>query len=416
AALRTEQDEAALRETEERIAREAADLEKAREAAEERATVLAAEAEDAWRSARLESDRRQEAEAEAATRVAELETARLAAEQETARMAGKARKVAQVAREEVARLRMERKALEQAVARRGAELAAVRQSTAQEVERRRDAELQRAVETAARLEAERAAQQVSVDRARQEVAEADANKAAAAAAEATEREAEARRTAEEDELEAVRKRRRERWTNGARRTGNVAASIGIVAVAVFGADRIFQLPDSTSQVPAAAVRTVPVAQPAEAKPPEEVPADSLETGPVDESLELEQDLLEADATLPVVLAPDFESGVPGVEEPDVVPSGVDPRLLDLDALADSADGAMVFFRSLAVAFETGAKGCGELKSAYVEVDSRWVAYVVNGVSRMDSSLDAGRTTRHKDLTREKQRVEMSYEVSGCPVP
>jgi hypothetical protein len=187
-------------------------------------------------------------------------------------------------------------------------------------------------------------------------------------------------------------------------------------VAVFGADRIFQLPDSTSQVPAAAVRTVPVAQPAEAKPPEEVRVDSLETGPVDESLELEQDLLEADATLPVVLAPDFESGVPGVEEPEVVPSGVDPRLLDLDALADSADGAMVFFRSLVVAFESGAKECDELKSAYVAVDSRWVAYVVNGVSRMDSPLDEGRTNRHKDLTREKQRVEMSYEVSGCPVP
>jgi hypothetical protein len=128
------------------------------------------------------------------------------------------------------------------------------------------------------------------------------------------------------------------------------------------------------------------------------------------------DVLESDGTLPIVLAPDFEAAVPGVEEPAVVPAGVDPRLLDLDALADSADGAMVFFRSLAVAFETGAKGCDDLKAAYVEVDSRWVAYVVGGVSRADALLDVKRTKRHKDLTRDMQRVELSYEVSGCPVP
>ena len=127
-------------------------------------------------------------------------------------------------------------------------------------------------------------------------------------------------------------------------------------------------------------------------------------------------VLESEGTLPVVLAPDFEAAVPGVEEPEVVPAGVDPRLLDLDALADSADGAMIFFRSLAEAFETGAKGCDDLKAAYVEVDSRWVAYVVGGVSRADAVLDTERTQRHEDLTRDMQRVELSYEVSGCPVP
>ncbi len=100
----------------------------------------------------------------------------------------------------------------------------------------------------------------------------------------------------------------------------------------------------------------------------------------------------------------------------MVPAEVDPRLLALDALADSADGAMVFFRSLAAAFETGDKGCDDLKAAYIDVDSRWVAYVVNGVSRMDTHLDAQRTTRHSDLTRDKQRIEITYEVTGCPVP
>ena len=325
-------------------------------------------------------------------------------------MAGKAKQVAEVARQEVARLRVERKALEQAVARRGAELAAVRQTTAQEVERRRDAELQRAVESAARQKAEEAAMQVSVRRARREVAEADRQ----TAAEAAEQEAEARRVAEEDELEAARQRRRQRWTDGARRTGNVAASIGIVALAVFGADRIFQVPDGASRVPAAAVTAVPVAQPAEAKPAGESRGDSTNSSALIEIPGLNQ--AESDGTLPVVLAPDFEAAVPGVEEPEVVPAGVDPRLLDLDALADSADGALVFFRSLAVAFETGAKGCDDLKAAYIEVDSRWVAYVVGGVSRMDADLDAERTNRHKDLTRDMQRVELSYEVSGCPVP
>ena len=186
----------------------------------------------------------------------------------------------------------------------------------------------------------------------------------------------------------------------------MAASIGIVAVAVFGADRIFRVPDGASRIPAAAVRTVPVAQPAEARPTEASRMDSMTAG----------DGRESDGTLPVVLAPDFEAAVPGVEEPEVVPAGVDPRLLDLDALADSADGAMVFFRSLAEAFEAGANGCDDLKAAYVEVDSRWVAYVVGGVSRADALLDSERTERHEDLTRDMQRVELSYEVSGCPVP
>ena len=50
------------------------------------------------------------------------------------------------------------------------------------------------------------------------------------------------------------------------------------------------------------------------------------------------------------------------------------------------------------------------------MDSRWVAYVVNGVSRTDAYLDTQRTTRHDDLTRDMQRIEITYEVTGCPVP
>jgi hypothetical protein len=315
-------------------------------------------------------------------------------------MAAKARQVAEVARQEVARLRMERKALEQTVARRSAELKAIRQTTAQEVERRRDAELQRAVEATARQKAEETAQQVSVERARREVADADARRAgkvAADAAESAEESAEARRAEEEDEIAVARERRRSKWTDRARQAGNVAASIGIVAVALFGADRIFQLPDTVSRVP-----TVPV-QPAEARPPVEAIADSLTADP------------EA-AALPVVLPPDFASGVPGVEDPELVPAGIDPRIFVLDALADSADGAMIHFHSLAEAFAEGAKGCDELKEAYVQVDSRWLAYVVTGISRMETDLDEERATRHEDLSRDMQRVEVSYEVTGCPIP
>jgi hypothetical protein len=250
-----------------------------------------------------------------------------------------------------------------------------------------------------------------VERARREVAEADAIRAAEAAAEAAELEAEARRTEEEDELQAARKRRRERWTNGARRSGNVAASVGIVALAVFGADRIFQLPDAASRVPSPAV---PVPQPAEARPPEATSDDSTVIDVTAGSPE--RDPLEPGTRPLVVLGPDFESGVPGVVDPEVVPAGVDPRIFALDALADSADGAMVYFGSMAAAFEAGAKGCEELKAAYVEVDSRWAAYVVNGVSRMEADLDEERSERHRALSRAAQRIEVSYEVTGCPIP
>ena len=85
-------------------------------------------------------------------------------------------------------------------------------------------------------------------------------------------------------------------------------------------------------------------------------------------------------------------------------------------MADSADGAMVVFRDLAMEFESGTAGCDELKAAYGAVDSRWVAYVVTGVSRLETDLDGERAARHADLTRDMQRIELSYEVTGCPVP
>ena len=45
-----------------------------------------------------------------------------------------------------------------------------------------------------------------------------------------------------------------------------------------------------------------------------------------------------------------------------------------------------------------------------------MAYVINGVSRMEAELDEERTTRHRSLSRDMQRVELTYEVTGCPIP
>jgi hypothetical protein len=270
------------------------------------------------------------------------------------------------------------------------------------------------VEAAARQKAEEQARRFSVDRARLEVAEADAKKAAAVAAEAEEEGVEARRVAREDELAAARESKRERWASRGRRVGNVAASIGIVGLAVFGADRIFQIPDASTRAPSAVVRTVPAAQPAVVTPPAGQPADPVDSEAVDGGSEPE-DTGEGVAPL-VVLPPDFEIGVPGVENPEVVPAGIDPRIYRLDVLADSADGAMVYFRSLAAAFGAGTKGCDDLKAAYVDLDSRWVAYVVGGYSRMEAALDDERTARHASLRRDKQRSELTYEVTGCPIP
>ena len=131
---------------------------------------------------------------------------------------------------------------------------------------------------------------------------------------------------------------------------------------------------------------------------------------------MESDSLDGAMNPLVVLAPDFESSVPVVRDLEVVPAGVDPRIFVLDALADSADGAMIYFGSLAAAFESGVKGCDELQTAYVDVDSLWVAYVVNGVSPMDVDLDEERSSRHDDLSHDKQRIELTYEVTGCPIP
>jgi hypothetical protein len=324
-------------------------------------------------------------------------------------MAAKAKKVAEVARDEVARLRMERKALEEAVARRGAELEAIRQTTAQEVERRRDAELQRAVEAAARQKAEEAAREVAVERARREVAEADARKAVQAVAEATEREAETRRTEREDELSQAREKRRERLTRWTRQVGNVAASIGIVGLAIFGADRVFRWPEGVGNVPTAAVPGVSTTRSAEAHPSEGL------SGRVDSFGAAAWGSGAAGAPL-VVMPPDFEASVPGVADPEIVLSEGDSRLSLLDALADSADGAMESFRALVSGFESGAADCDDLKTAYVEMDRRWVAYAVNGVSRLDGGLDEDRGERHRNLTRGMQRIKLAYEVTGCPLP
>jgi hypothetical protein len=42
--------------------------------------------------------------------------------------------------------------------------------------------------------------------------------------------------------------------------------------------------------------------------------------------------------------------------------------------------------------------------------------VVVGVSRLDEALSEERAARHEALTAEMQRVEITYEVSGCPLP
>jgi hypothetical protein len=270
------------------------------------------------------------------------------------------------------------------------------------------------------VKAEEAARKISVERARGEVAEADAKKAVAEAAEAAQREAEAQRAEEVADLEAARQHRRDRWSGTARRAGEVAASIGIVALAVFGADRIFQWPDAASRVNVPGARSVPVTQPAAANPPA-VDAGGVAGPVVSDSMAFFDGMTEA-GSFPlgtdglVVLPPGFESAVPDIEDPEVVPAGADPRLFVLDAFADSADGAMVYYHSLSAAFESGDMGCDELQAAYVEVDSRWVSYILNGVSRMDGDLDEQRASRHEELSQDARRIELSYEVTGCPVP
>ena len=35
---------------------------------------------------------------------------------------------------------------------------------------------------------------------------------------------------------------------------------------------------------------------------------------------------------------------------------------------------------------------------------------------LESALDEERTARHASLRRDKQRIELAYELTGCPVP
>ena len=87
----------------------------------------------------------------------------------------------------------------------------------------------------------------------------------------------------------------------------------------------------------------------------------------------------------------------------------------LDAMTAERD-SLLAFRDSVQAFDAGLLSCQELRSAYVEADERWVAYIVNGMSRLEAGLDSARTSRHEHLTSEAQRLKLKYEVSGCPLP
>jgi hypothetical protein len=395
AQLATAQEQATLRATEEEIARKEAELLEAKEAAEERATVLAAEAEAAREAARLESERRREAEEKAALKVAELEEARRAAQDDASRMASKAKQIAEIARQEVARVRVERKLLEETTAKRLAEIEAERRAA--ERAAKKQAERRDEVDLAERRRAEREARREAGERARQEAELLIAQRA---------REAAARQEAEERaRLEAAaaaeKQAHREEWTRRLRNVGNIAASIGIIAIAAAGADKIVGW--SSGGRDAARVQDVRTEQPAASRP-------AVADDPADDRPQPRVDSL-------AVLPPAIEDS--GFELEEVGAGAVRGPGLESDALAAVLVNTADAYALTAEEFVVGRRSCADLQQAFIEVDGAWLEYSMkrsDELANANQPFDATRVARDDELTDRVREVEAAFAATGCPRP
>ena len=394
AARATAHDEATLRATEDEIALKEAELLEAKESAEERASVLAAEAEAAREATRAESERRRQAEERAASKVAELEEARRVAEEDAAQMASKARKIAEIARQEVSQARVERKLLEQTTAKRLAEIEAERMAS--ERAAHKQAQALEVTDIAERRRAAKLARKERGQRAREEAEMLIEQRAVDAAAKL-----EAEENARIEEANATAKQaHREEWTRRLRNVGNVAASVGIIAIAAAGADRIVgwsgsrsndDARDNTADTRAATRNTTP--------------AESGDRDPIVDSLMILPPAIELDTA-----------------ELDLSEVGVAPLELDAtasDPLATVVRNAIDVYGITAEEHGLGEKSCSDLQSAFVDVDTSWLEYSMKRAGELadaNRELDANRDARDGELSVLVREVEAAFAATGCPRP
>ena len=316
------------------------------------------------------------------------------AEEDAAQMANKARQIAEIARQEVSQTRVERKLLEQTTAKRLAEIEAERRASEraayQKVQARDENDI------AQRRKAARLARKERGQQAREEAEQLIAQRAADAAARL-----ESEEQARTEEARAVEKQaQREEWTRRLRNVGNVAASIGIIAIAAAGADRIVGWSGSRS-IEGARESTAD----SRATEGNTRAAESADPDPFVDSLMIMPPAIEIDTA-----------------ELDLSEVNVAPLQLDAtasDPLATVVRNAIDVYGITAEDHGLGEKTCADLQGAFVDVDSAWLEYSMKRAGELadaNRELDANRDARDGELSVLVREIETAFAATGCPRP
>lgn len=183
--------------------------------------------------------------------------------------------------------------------------------------------------------------------------------------------------------------------------GNVAASIGIIAIAAAGADRIVGWSGSGAAEETAAS----TAADTRAAPQNQKPAGSAESDPAVDSLGIMPPAIEID------------TAELDLSEVDVAPLHVDAA--DSDPLATVVRNAIDVYGITAEEHGLGEKTCTDLQGAFVDVDSAWLEYSMTRAGELadaNRELDANRNSRDGELTAMVREVETAFAATGCPRP
>jgi hypothetical protein len=89
---------------------------------------------------------------------------------------------------------------------------------------------------------------------------------------------------------------------------------------------------------------------------------------------------------------------------------------EMESLGDSLLGSISRYYGLTVALDDGRASCADLQAAYVEVDSRWMTYNIEGKARFQGRLPDDLATRDERLYAGVQDVEREFGQSGCERP
>jgi hypothetical protein len=94
---------------------------------------------------------------------------------------------------------------------------------------------------------------------------------------------------------------------------------------------------------------------------------------------------------------------------------VNPALVVLDLLADSAVTALRRYRNQRAVFDQGQGDCAALAQALVAVEGRWSAYGARGKTP-GLVLDPQRAARDQSLRAQVDSVQNHFDAAACPHP